>query len=198
MFIRAATPTDAVAIARVHVDSWRTTYTGIVPADYLANLSHAQREQFWSNILSTPAPSGCVYVAEHDTGEIVGFASGGPERSGDTLYQGELYAIYLLARYQRQGLGRHLTMAVVQCLLQCGLPSMLIWVLAANPGRAFYAALGGQPVYEKNVTIGAAQLLEVAYGWPDLRDVVQRLQAACPACTSCYPVHQELPTDSAS
>ena len=177
MLIRAAALTDAAAIARVHVDSWRTTYAGMVPADYLAKLSYAQREQFWHNILANPTPSGCVYVAAHATGEILGFASGGPERSGDMVYRGELYAIYLLARYQRQGLGRHLTMAVAQRLLQCGLASMLVWVLAANPGRAFYAALGGQLVYEKNVTIGAAQLLEVAYGWPDLHDFLQRLQA---------------------
>src|SRR5215510_9715408 len=130
MLIREASLTDAAAIARVHVDSWRTTYAGIVPADYLATLSYTQREQFWRDTLSTPASSRCVYVAVHDTGQIVGFASGGPERSGDAVYRGELYAIYLLALYQRQGLGRHLTLAVVQRLLQCGLPSMLVWVLA--------------------------------------------------------------------
>ena len=178
MLIREAYPTDAAAIARVHVDSWRTTYAGIVPADYLANLSYVRREQFWRDILSTPAHPGCVYVAAPDTGQIVGFASGGPERSGDAVYQGELYAIYLLARSQRQSLGRHLTMAVVKRLLQCGLPSMLVWVLATNPGRAFYATLGGQQVYEKETTFGAAPLLEVAYGWPDLRELVQRHQEA--------------------
>jgi len=176
MLIREASPTDAAAIARVHVDSWRTTYAGIVPADYLANLSYARREQFWCDLFSTPTPSGYVYVAAQDTGEIVGFASGGPERSGNALYRGELYAIYLLAPYQRQGLGRRLTMAVLQRLLQCGLSSMLVWVLADNPGRAFYATLGGQQVDEKEITIGAAPLLEVAYGWPDLRELVQRLQ----------------------
>ena len=67
-------------------------------------------------------------------------------------------------------------MAVVQRLLQCGLPSMLVWVLAANPGRAFYARLGGQQVYEKMATIGGVQLVEVAYGWLDLHELVQRLQ----------------------
>jgi GNAT superfamily N-acetyltransferase len=176
MLIREASPSDAAAIARVHVDSWRTTYAGVVPADYLANLSYARREQFWHDILSPPTPSGCVYVAAQDTGEVVGFASGGPERSGNALYRGELYAIYLLAPYQRQGLGRRLTMAVIQRLLQCGLPSMLVWVLAANPGRAFYATLGGQHIDEKTAMIGAAPLLEVAYGWPELRELVQRLQ----------------------
>src|SRR5215471_14604966 len=108
MLIREASPTDAAAIALVHVDSWRTTYAGIVSADYLANLSYARREQFWCDILSTPTPSGCVYVAAQETGGIVGFASGGPERSGNALYRGELCAIYLFASYQRQGLGRRL------------------------------------------------------------------------------------------
>ena len=56
MLIREASPRDAAAIARVHVDSWRTTYAGIVPADYLANLSYTRREQFWCDILSTPTP----------------------------------------------------------------------------------------------------------------------------------------------
>src|SRR5438552_7633626 len=97
MLIREASPTDAAAIARVHVDSWRTTYAGIVPADYLAHLSYARRELFWRDILSAPAQPGCVYVAAQDTGRIVGFASGGPERRHDAIYQGELYAIYLLA-----------------------------------------------------------------------------------------------------
>ena len=92
MLIREASPTDAAAIARVHVDSWRTTYAGIVPADYLADLSYARREQSWHDLLSTPIPSRCVYVAAQDTGEIVGFASGGPERSGNAIYRGELYA----------------------------------------------------------------------------------------------------------
>src|SRR5262249_11045239 len=136
----------------------------------------AGREASWRETLAALPASGCVYVAAQETGEIVGFASGAPQRSGNALYRGELSAIYLLAPYQRQGLGRRLTMAVVQRLLQCGLSSMLVWVLAANPGRAFYATLGGQQVYEKQITIWAAPLLEVAYGWPNLREVIHRLQ----------------------
>ena len=59
-------------------------------------------------------------------------AHSGPERSGNTVYRGELYAIYLLAAYQRQGLGQQLARAVVNGLLQHDLSSMLVWVLAAE------------------------------------------------------------------
>jgi GNAT superfamily N-acetyltransferase len=172
MRIRTATVADAAAIANVHVDSWRTTYNGIVPDDFLAKLSYEGRQRFWRDILSEPASRTLVYVAEGTSGHVIGFASGGPERSGDTVYTGELYAIYLLDRWQRQGIGRQLTVAVVERLIQAGLASLLIWVLAENRSRRFYEALGGQQVYEKPVTIGGAPLVEVAYGWLDARTLI--------------------------
>ena len=60
---------------------------------------------------------------------VVGFADGGPERGGDPVYCGELYAISILDTYQRQGIGRCLTQAVAERLLRAGFRSMLLWVL---------------------------------------------------------------------
>jgi hypothetical protein len=54
MILRAATTEDIPAIARVHVDTWRSTYSGIIPEEYLANLSYKQRENSWNQILSLP------------------------------------------------------------------------------------------------------------------------------------------------
>jgi len=51
---------------------------------------------------------------------------------------------------------------------------MLIWVLAKNPSRAFYEALGGQRVYEKQIVIGGETLVEVAYGWRDIHSLTYR------------------------
>jgi len=172
MRIREAVLADAAAIARVHVDSWRTTYQGIVPDGYLASLSYEQREHVWQGNLSAVRAEEFVYVAQDDGDRVVGFASGGPQNSGDAEYAGELYAIYLLASYQGQGIGRQLVMAVTRRLLQADLPSMLVWVLASNPSRSFYEALGGKELYEKPITIGGASLVEVAYGWPDLSALV--------------------------
>ncbi len=72
-------------------------------------------------------------VVETPAGSVVGFAHGGPERRGAEDYRGDLYALYLLAAYQRQGLGRQLTGAVVKRLLLHGVSSLLVWVFAANP-----------------------------------------------------------------
>ena len=38
--IRKATARDANAIARVHVDTWRDTYAGIIPDRILLRMSH--------------------------------------------------------------------------------------------------------------------------------------------------------------
>lgn len=168
MHIRTATVQDAAAIANVHVESWRTTYKGIVPDDFLARLSSTQRKQFWRRILTEPSSRTVVYVAEEENGNVVGFASGGPERSGDPVYRGEVYAIYLLVQHQGQGLGRQLLSTLVKHLRQDGMTTLLLWVLAENPARKFYERLGGQPVDEKTVTIGGVPLTEVAYGWQDI------------------------------
>jgi GNAT superfamily N-acetyltransferase len=173
MHIRTATVHDAAGIAYVHVETWRTTYRGIVPDDFLARLSYAQREQFWHQILTAPDRHTSVYVAEDEQGQVIGFASGGPERSGDPLYTGELYAIYILAHQQGQGVGRQLVTPLVHRLLQQGMQAMLLWVLAENPARKFYERLGGQLVHEKSMTIGGVPLLEVAYGWPNVRTLIE-------------------------
>jgi GNAT superfamily N-acetyltransferase len=111
-------------------------------------------------------------VAEDHAGNIVGFASGGPERSGDPVYTGEVYAIYLLERWQGQGIGRQLTITLVRQLIQRGFTSLLIWVLADNPSRRFYEALGGQPVRDRLEMTGGIELTDVAYGWLDARTLI--------------------------
>ena len=156
--IRAAIPEDASSIARVHVDSWRSTYAGIVPAEYLASLSYRNRESMWKEALTTDRPGTSCFVAETEGGDIVGFANGGPEREGGRIYRGELYAIYILEEYQRMGLGHRLFSSVAQRLLSDGFDSMLLWVLEDNhPAIRFYESLGGERVGRKTVTIGGVE-----------------------------------------
>ena len=172
MIVRPARVEDAPGIARVHVDSWRTSYKGIVPDDFLANMSYEVRVQRWQTILSNANRFASNFVAEDENGQIVGFISAGPVQGYDPVYQGELYAIYILQQYQGQGIGRRLTEAAVEKLLEVGIDSMLVWVLAENPARKFYEALCGQFLKTKQDQIGGATLDEVAYGWQDIRKLL--------------------------
>ena len=168
MIIREAALQDIPGIARVHVDSWQTTYRGIVPDVYLARLTYEQRTQRWHQVFSRAVEDKhFTYVAVHPSGEIVGFANGGMERSGDRIYTGELRALYLLQTHQRQGLGRQLMQIVAQRLHQLEVTSMLAWVFVDNPACQFYAALGGKPVRQQVLDVSGTSLVEVAYGWQD-------------------------------
>jgi GNAT superfamily N-acetyltransferase len=166
--IRSATPADAAGIARVHVDSWRSTYAGIVPDAFLDGLSYERSEQNWQRSLTHEHSRSCYFVAETEDGQVVGFACGGPLREPQADYRGELYAIYLLQQFQQHGLGRRLVAHVASWLLQHDLATMLIWVLKDNPACSFYSKLGGERVTEKTFELGGATLVEVGYGWADL------------------------------
>ena len=166
--VRPARVDDARAIARVHVASWRTTYKGIFPDTLLDGLSVDKREQSWRETLAASEPSSVTLVACDVDGNIVGFISGGVERTGRLGYEGEVYAIYLLQLAQRRGLGTLLVQHFVRELRAQGFGSMAVWVLAANPFRKFYEALGGEVVAEKQIERGGQSFTETAYGWPDL------------------------------
>ncbi|MCY0863742.1 MAG: GNAT family N-acetyltransferase [Sulfobacillus sp.] len=165
--IRAATPDDYAGIAKVHVDSWRATYRGIIPDSFLDQLTYEGSESRWRQSATSLPPHYAMFVAETQppTNEIVGFANGGHVRASDAEFQGELYAIYLLPSYQRQGIGQQLFYQIVQHLTEHGYPSLLIWVLKDNPARFFYERLGGTVIREATINIGGQPLTELGYSW---------------------------------
>ena len=164
--VRPAAIDDAAAIARVHVASWRTTYRGLLPDDFLASLGEEPYTERWTRVIGDG--SSRVFVVD-ENGDVVGFASCGRERAGEAGFAGELYAIYVLDRAQRQGHGRELVRAVAGALREMRLEDMIVWVLRDNtPARHFYERLGGVYVRSQPITIGAATLEEVSYGWRSL------------------------------
>jgi ribosomal protein S18 acetylase RimI-like enzyme len=167
MGIRPARLDDAGGIARVNVESWRSTYRGLMPDATLNGMSFERQESRWRGRLSYTTAEEIVYVAD-DEGIIVGYATGGRERTDDVIYKGELYAIYVLPAYVRRGVGKALARQVVQHLAECGLISMLVWVLRDNPSRGFYEALGGRELRARTIVIGGAELEEVGYVWDDI------------------------------
>ncbi len=162
--IRLAQPSDSKAIAKVHVQSWQETYEGIIPADYLANLSVEQRESMWTEILSSPNPDH-VFVAMVDD-EVVGFISGGSARE-EHGFDAELYAIYLLKKFHKRGIGKELFNHLKASLRQNGFSGMYLWVLRDNATTEFYRAMGGKIGAQKEETIGGKALIEDLYYWID-------------------------------
>lgn len=162
--IRPAKPEDAAGIARVHVDSWRSTYRGIIPNDFLDNLSVDRRTSQWQRTLDHLSPSEPVFVCEQ-AGLILGFISCGPPQTEMPGFDSEVLAIYLLASEQGKGLGRQLFELGTQALQAHGAQACMLWVLADNPSRGFYEHLGGKEISRRTIEIAGQPLGEIAYGW---------------------------------
>lgn len=178
MYIRPARQEDVPAIARVHIEAWRATYKGMLPEAYLANLSYEAHTAMWQNAFTETSPT-FLYVAECD-GKIVAFAAAGPvhDDAKAALPRGavpdaELYAIYTLELYQRQGLGRRLVTAIAEGLIERNYRGMLTWVLEDNASCRFYEAIGGQRVGHKTVKIAGLSLPALAYAWDDLGQIIK-------------------------
>lgn len=162
--IRKAALSDTKGIAKVHVDCWVTTYSNIIPNDYMSKLNYEKREKLWERII----PNGNVFVAEDNNGRIIGFADGGKERTGEyDYYKGEMYSIYILKSYQGLGIGKRLIKALVNEFIKQELKSMIVWVLKDNDSRNFYEKMGGKVVDSKTIDFSGTDLIELAYGWKD-------------------------------
>ncbi len=165
-----AGPSDAEALAHVHVASWRETYRGLLPDAYLDRMSEAVFAHRFRRQLE--AGDGITLALADRTG-LVGYAQAGPSRRGRPG-EGEISVLYLLRRAQSRGLGRELLTAAARTLAAQGAVSLMISVLRENlPARGFYEHLGGLAETERREPgPGGTLLWEVAYRWPDIRQLI--------------------------
>jgi len=165
--IAPAGPSDAAALARVHVDAWRETYAGILPSIYLERMSSALHEHRWrQRLLSTRE---ATLAAEGHKG-LVGYVSAERSRRSRTGVEAEITTLYVLKQAQGRGLGRDLFTAAARVMAARGATSLVVWVLRDNlKARAFYERLGGRREDVGNEYVGGAVVASVLYRWPDLK-----------------------------
>ena len=166
--IRPARPSDASAIADIQVETWRDTYAGLIPDRTLLGLSRASHVENWRRILRDARADSITRVAEGPGACVVGFAKAGRARPTNLAYDGEVYTLYVLPDHQGVGHGRRLLGALLSAHSAAGCRSALIWVLAENPARFFYVAMGGTLIATREEQFRDVILSECAYGWPNL------------------------------
>lgn len=172
--IRRATASDARSIARVHVETWRTAYAGILPDRVMVGLRVDDKAAYWRHLLARLGRRETALVASAPSIGIVGFASGGPSDGGTMPYEGEVHTLYVLPDWQERGIGRALLFNCLGSLHARGMKSAFLWVLAQNPSRFFYEAMGGRHVGEREESLWGAVVHETAYAWTDLAPFARR------------------------
>ena len=177
--IRQANAEDISAIAHIHVSGWQTSGEGIVDPDYLKNLSVSDRVSEWEERFQSGDVDMLLAVED---GKPIGFINYGPLRTAPPgtskirpAYSSEIYAIYILPDFFRQGIGTLLMHAAVNALQDKKHQSMCLWVLKGN-NRAcqFYDQKGGQRIGKKDVIIGPTKAKELCYGWRDISVITDR------------------------
>jgi|APTNR8051073442_1049403.scaffolds.fasta_scaffold03575_8 ribosomal protein S18 acetylase RimI-like enzyme len=167
--IRPARSADAEAIASVHVDAWRSAYAGLIPNAVLVRMSEGAQARDWAQQLARRRLADSILVADLAGWGVIGFGSCGPARRSVLTHAGEIYTLYVLPEHQDRGIGRALLLGLFDGLIDRGLFSALVWVLAQNPSRFFYEAMGGRRIGEKQERLWNTLLPQTAYGWDDLR-----------------------------
>lgn len=136
--VRSAGPGDVQGLARVHVDTWRETYRGLISDAVLDDPSLLSwREKFWEAAITDPKYSqNTVAVASHE-GTLLGIAMSGPaDEDADAPQQ--LFLLYVYAAFHGSGVGAALLEAVIGPTAPASL-----WVADPNPrAQAFYRKNG--------------------------------------------------------
>jgi GNAT superfamily N-acetyltransferase len=162
--VRPSTPAEASRLAEIYVETWRTTYAGMLPDNVLLRMSVDQQTRRWRGYLDRPEARETVLTAEAVGQGAIGFGSAGPaRRTGPQV--GEVYTLYVLPDWQGQGAGRKLMEALFSHLRAADFTEALIWVVAANPSRFFYEAMGGQRTVERIERLWGVELAEIGYRW---------------------------------
>jgi ribosomal protein S18 acetylase RimI-like enzyme len=138
VIIRQARRDDALRIAAVHVETWRTAYPRLLPESVLAGLSVEAERTAWERFLSDGPAETWVGLVE---GIVVGWAVLGPPQDDDldpALAQ-ELRGLYLLPRFWGRGVGRTLCQTAEDRMRGRGAQTAVLWVHEQNQrARRFY------------------------------------------------------------
>jgi len=137
--VRTAIDADVADIARLHVETWRETYRGLMADEILDDPDFVgRRELFWRAALTDPRfPTNRVAVAHRDD-SLVGIAIAGPATEAGTDCGWQLYVLYTSASIHGLGAGG----ALLDLVLEPRRATVL-WVADPNPrAQAFYRKSG--------------------------------------------------------
>jgi ribosomal protein S18 acetylase RimI-like enzyme len=140
---RIAEQNDAHGIAALHAESWRRTYRGMMPDEFLDGAVVSNRLATWRERLSEDRTDRWVCLAL-DESELAGFIC--VFGNEDPIWGSYIDNLHVGSRYHRRGVGTELMIHAAEWLQQFYPRSgVYLWVMEANiPARRFYELLGAR------------------------------------------------------
>lgn len=140
--LREAQFSDYMAIAKLHADSWRLNYRGILSDEYLDNDVEKDRLDTWYERLKSPGKNQLVTVAAFDE-HIAGFCC--VFLNDDPDFGSLVDNFHVAKNMQRSGIGKMLIKESVKKIHdKANTQKMYLWVFEANKNaRIVYERLHG-------------------------------------------------------
>ena len=179
IIIRQATEVDIPDIAAIHVAGWQGAYGGIVDQGYIDRFTIDVRIEKWTEYFTSGETNTLIACAGKTPVGFLGFGALRTPPAGTSkirpLYSSEIYALYLMPEYFRQGVGTALMQDAAKALRQQKHQSTCLWVLDKNKRAcSFYEKMGGKRIGKKIVEFGPTKAKEICYGWRDIGEVLKK------------------------
>lgn len=139
--IRYTEVNDAKVLGKIHSESWKIAYKGIVPDFVLDNITADKRERYFEKALSENLEEDTLIFVDD---KAVGLMTIGKCRDNDrdNTY-GEIWGIYLLPEYWNRGIGSYYINWGINELKNRNYKKITLWVLEDNlNSRKFYERMG--------------------------------------------------------
>lgn len=163
MIIKEADIKYINGISRVHLDSWKSTYKDILPAEFFVDRTYDwQKEKWLKRLFNNGSTNEFMYVALTDDDKVMGFATGSiddPNKEHDSI----LFCLYIDNKYHKCGIGRKLVEKVKEELKKQGAKDMVLWAYKDNAACDFYEHIGGKREKEIIENIGGKNIKEVSF-----------------------------------
>ena len=171
--IRAARAGDEQEIAKVNIESWRSTYRGLIADTILDDMKLEKYLEKWNNTFRTMEANGSFcFVAENEVKEVIGYSLCGKNSHVKFHFEAELFAIYLLKEYQGQGIGKKLFIKSLEEFKKRSIHSFLLFVLSSNEGsRKFYESFKPDFTVDETIIIDNGQYCDICYGWSNIANI---------------------------
>jgi GNAT superfamily N-acetyltransferase len=167
--LRRARAADEAAVARLHADSWRATYRGVLRDAFLDGPVDADRRDLWRTRFTELDRPDQLLLVKEEGAEIQGFACA--FFAADPEWGTLLDNLHVLPGLKGRGLGRGLMLAVAEHIRSLEHPPLLhLWVYEGNlNARSFYEAMGGvRTACVTELAPDGAQVNALRYAWQDL------------------------------
>ncbi|KAA0024366.1 GNAT family N-acetyltransferase [Antrihabitans cavernicola] len=155
MRLRLAVPSDAAAVARVHVRSWQAGYRGLLQDSFLDGLDAASWARTYTFDVTEPMT---VLAVQGES--IVGFVT-----TSTAAEPCLLMALYVDPDHWRAGIGRQLMSDALARFQELDRRAAELWVLDGNRrADRFYRAHGWQPDgRRRSETVRGVGVTEIGY-----------------------------------